>query len=131
MAVNAARESGPGGTAAPNRRPLRDNPVLILVWIALLLFALQTSGGPALLPPLPPSSLANRWRGRLIPFQARVTLRKVISQERVLAAAFQQDPVVLATEVNEHRQCQRQNIVDHNAKDTQDKHDHKTGKDGA
>ena len=52
--------------------------------------------------------LGRRW---LVAFEARVALREVVAEQRLLAAGLQKDPLLLACLVDEQGQAQRDNTA--------------------
>src|SRR5262245_55591250 len=81
-----------------------------LLGLALLLLALLPFLGAALHPAPPPALLGpgRRRRRLLAPLQARISLREVVAEKGILAAALQQQPLLLARDVDKQRQAEHQ-----------------------
>src|SRR5262245_47227447 len=80
-----------------------------LLGLACLLFALQAALGTALQPALPDSLPAPPLG--MLSFQARVTLRKIVAEQRLLPTRFQNDPLLPACRPDEPRQVEGDELV--------------------
>src|SRR3954468_18597853 len=75
----------------------------LFLGLTSFLLAAGPLGGSFLQPALEPIRPLSTWRrrGRLGTFQARISLRKIIAERRFLAAGFQHDELLLATDIHE------------------------------
>src|SRR5437667_8889514 len=98
--------------------------------LAALLLALLALLCPLLEPALKEVRSAAPRRYRLVALQAGVSLREVVTKQRFFPARFEQNPLLPASDPNEQRQAEQQQLVHDQGDDADEQHHDEPGIDG-